>query len=135
MGFSVEFEQLENYYDEVVKATNDFDDFLKDFLIEMANRLIAETKKRTPVITGDLRRSWILGDIIGSGKNISVEIKNGMEYATEVEYGHRLVKNGMEIGWVDGRFMLTISIDRIRKQILLRYKIQFEQFLHQRGLI
>lgn len=135
MGFSVEFDDLENYYDEVVKATNGFDDFLKDFLIEMANRLIAETKKRTPVITGDLRRAWKLGDIIGSGTNISVEIKNGMEYATEVEYGHRLVKNGMEIGWVDGRFMLTISIDRIRKQIPLRYKIQFEQFLHQRGLI
>ena len=116
--------------------------FLRGFILEMANRVIAKTKPRTPVGTpestgipnyvgGTLRRNWQLGKIIPDGKNISVEILNPTEYATEVEYGHRIMGgagHSVEVGWKDGRFMLTVSVNEIRNQIPARFAQQWSDF-------
>ena len=113
---------------------NDFNQFLKNLLIEMAEKVIARTKPRTPVDTGALRNAWQLGEIKSTGKDISVEILNPMEYATEIEYGHRIVLDGTEIGWYEGRFMLNISIDEIRRQIPLRYEQELKKLCIQHGI-
>lgn len=134
MGFNVEFRDLIEFHRKVLDASQGFEDFLKDFLIEMANRIIAKTKPRTPVDTGALRNSWKLGDLISDGKNISIEIKNPQEYATEIEYGHRIVRNGAEVGWYEGRFMLKISIDEIRQQIPHRYIKEFNAWCERNGI-
>lgn len=134
MGFNIEFRDLIEFHRKVLGASQGFEDFLKDFLIEMANRIIAKTKPRTPKITGALRNSWKLGDLISDGKNISIEIKNPMEYATDVEYGHRIVRNGAEVGWYEGRFMLKISIDEIRKQMPHRYIKEFNAWCERNGI-
>lgn len=135
MAFSINYKELSAYISSVTLMKNDFNKFLREFLLEMADRIIARVKPRTPVDTGALRRSWELGDIKGEGQNISVEILNGMEYATDVEYGHRVVRNGVEVGWAEGRFMLKISIDEIRKQMPLRYQKEFKQFCIEHGLV
>lgn len=134
MGFSFDISQLKGYNQAMIFFQKDFNQFLKNLLIEMAERVIAKTKPRTPVDTGALRNAWQLGEIKGVGKDISVEILNPMEYATEIEYGHRIVRNNMEVGWYEGRFMLKISIDEIRKQIPLRYKAEFKKFCIQHGI-
>ena len=134
MGFNVEFRDLIKFYRKVLSASQSFEDFLKDFLIEMANRIIAKTKPRTPVDTGALRNSWKLGDLISDGKNISFEFKNPQEYATEIEYGHRIVRNGAEVGWYEGRFMLKISIDEVRKQMPHRYIKEFNAWCERNGI-
>ena len=108
--------------------------FLKGFMVEMAERVIAKTKPRTPVDTGALRQAWILGDVHRDGNNISVEILNGMEYATFIEYGHKIVRNGIEVGWCNGRFMLTISINEIRNQIPARFAVEWSNFCKRWGL-
>lgn len=123
----IEFGRVINFYSE------EFESFLKDFLIEMAERVVSKTKPRTPVDTGALRNSWELGDLITDGKNIGIEIKNNQEYATEIEYGHRIVRNGIEVGWYEGRFMLRTSIDEIRRQMPLRYQQKFELWYKSRG--
>ena len=137
MAFSINYKELSAYISSVTLMKNDFNKFLREFLLEMAERILTRVKRkdRTPVDTGALRRSWELGDIRGSGKNVSVEILNGMEYATEIEYGHRIVVNGSEVGWYEGRFMLKISIDEIRKQMPLRYHNEFKQFCIEHGLV
>lgn len=134
MGFNLDMKELLEYSRNLAKSSNNFEDFLKDFLIEMANRIIAKTKPRTPVDTGALRNSWKLGNLISDGKNISVEIKNPQEYATEIEYGHRIVRNGAEVGWYEGRFMLKISIDEIRKQMPHRYIKEFNAWCERNGI-
>lgn len=131
MGFSFDISQLKGYNQAMIFFQKDFNQFLKNLLIEMAERVIAKTKPRTPVDTGALRNAWQLGEIKGVGKDISVEILNPMEYATEIEYGHRIVRNNMEVGWYEGRFMLKISIDEIRRQIPLRYQAEFKKFCIQ----
>ena len=75
-------------------------------------------------VGGTLRRGWTGGkNANGSayakslpvnkvGNEYVIEIKNPVEYASYVEFGHR-TKNHK--GWVEGKFMLTISEDEIRK--------------------
>lgn len=75
---------------------------------------------------GTLRRGWTAGQSVGSGGAkayadslqinhvgdlIQIEIINPVEYASYVEYGHRTANHE---GWVQGRFMLTISEQEIQ---------------------
>ncbi len=63
---------------------------------------------------GYLRRNWQVGNVIKQGDAYIVEIFNNTEYASYVEYGHR-TKNHK--GWVEGRFMATISMQEIERQL------------------
>ncbi|MGK5512049.1 HK97 gp10 family phage protein [Brevibacillus formosus] len=90
--------------------------FLRDFLMEMAMRSIRKVKKRTPVgETGDLRRNWQLGNVVKRGDAYQIELFNNTHYASFVEYGHRTGKD--LTGWVEGRFMLTISMQEIEREL------------------
>lgn len=46
-----------------------------------------------------------------SGNLYTVEIKNPVDYASYVEFGHRTVSGG----WVEGQYMLTISEERLKQ--------------------
>lgn len=103
------------------------DAFLEDCTKELAARLLRMVVKRTPVGQypkgsgkkgGTLRRGWTgnqrqaAGSYVDNltirheGSNYIIEIVNPVEYASYVEYGHRTADHK---GWVDGRFMMTIS--------------------------
>ena len=73
---------------------------------------------------GTLRRGWTFGEKIDAGEynsflsvehigeNFVIEIINPVEYASYVEYGHRTRDHQ---GWVQGRFMLTISEQEVQE--------------------
>jgi len=119
--------------------------FIEACAKELAARLLAKVIKRTPVGEypkssgkkgGTLRRGWTsktheeaVGDSgkgsISAGKayadtltinhfgnTLVIEIVNPVEYASYVEYGHRTPDHK---GWVQGRFMLTISEQEIQE--------------------
>ena len=134
MGFDLNMKELVEYSKKLAGSVDGFDDFLKGFLIEMANRIIAKTKPRTPKDTGALRGAWFIGDVKHSGKSFYVELKNPMEYATFIEYGHRIVRGGVEVGWYEGRFMLKISIDEVKAQMPLRYRKKFHDWCKMKGI-
>ncbi len=82
---------------------------------ELAARLLAKVKKRTPVGVypentgkkgGTLRRGWTIGEIENINGVYKIEITNLVEYSSYVEFGHRTANHK---GWVEGKFMLTIS--------------------------
>ena len=90
------------------------------------------TKKINPSgkMGGTLRRGWTGGKTSSAsayanglkvhhfGGNYVIEIVNPVEYASYVEFGHR-TRGGK--GWVEGKFMMTISeqeIQRVAPQIL-----------------
>ena len=82
---------------------------------ELAARLLAKVKKRTPVGVypentgkkgGTLRRGWTIGEIENINCVYKIEITNLVEYSSYVEFGHRTANHK---GWVEGKFMLTIS--------------------------
>lgn len=102
--------------------------FIESCAKEIAARLLAKVIKRTPVGRypkgsgkkgGTLRRGWTAGNqqnargmkVVRSGNVYVIEIVNPVEYAPYVEYGHRTIGGR---GWVEGRFMLTISAKEIQ---------------------
>lgn len=96
---------------------------------EIASRVLTKVIKRTPVgvysnkTGGTLRRGWSTSKALNvskKGNNYVIDIINPVEYASYVEYGHRTRNH---TGWVEGRFMLTIStreVENMTPKILER---------------
>jgi len=72
--------------------------------------------------SGNLRKSWFIGDIIKVGDSYQVQISNPAEYASYVEFGHRqtpgrfvpAIGKRLKKNWAVGRFMLTISEQELK---------------------
>ena len=91
---------------------------------------VGETYKRnaearTPVKTGDLRRSWQLKGPFFSGTDISVELRNSKNYASFVENGHRqtpgryvpAIGKRLKASWVPGQHFLQKATKQTSNQI------------------
>lgn len=98
---------------------------------QLAQRLLRKVEKRTPVgvyaaesgVTGgNLSRKWTIGNVAKTGNLYTIEVINQTEYASYVEFGHRqtpgryvpVLGKRLKKGWVNGRFMLTISEKEIK---------------------
>lgn len=143
MGFVVDFSQLEDYVKNMKVSQRDFESFLSGFLLRMAGEVVKETKLKQSghygdefkaYDTGAMTNAWKLGNIHHSGKDLSVEILNAMEYATEIEFGRPRKKNGVEVGWINGHFMMTTSIEHIQKQMPAAYEVEFSNFCRSHGI-
>ncbi|OMF17243.1 hypothetical protein BK131_04570 [Paenibacillus amylolyticus] len=112
-----DYSELEQLSQSVQTALNSnvIDQFIRDFLLEMAYRADRKIKMRTPVDTGDLRRRWVVGEVKRVGDTYMIEISNNLDYASYVENGHRTGKD--LTGWVEGRFMAKISMKEIERQL------------------
>ena len=129
---------------EKIEKFGDTDEFLTSCAKELVARLLAKVIKRTPVgqypegsgkTGGTLRRGWTAGkssnasNYVNSlkvnkvGNDYVIEIINPVEYASYVEFGHRTRNHK---GWVEGKFMLTISEDEIRNAAprILEHKLK-----------
>ena len=130
---SLDYSEFKKFRDNFAKLTRQFDSWMHQFLLNEGLRFIAEVKPRTPVDTGDLRNHWKLDGIARSGDNLQVWFVNSMEYATFVEYGHaKPYKSGASPGsadWVEGYFMMTVSLEIIERNMPRRFNQQFEAFL------
>ncbi len=127
----VDFKQLEEFQKKLQKLDKLQDEFCRAAAKELAARLLAKVIRRTPVgqypkgsgmTGGTLRRGWTGNQKGGAAyaqslpirheaNNYVIDIINPTEYASYVEYGHRT--RGHK-GWVQGRFMLTISVDELQ---------------------
>lgn len=98
------------------------------FLLEMAFRFEAKVKNRTPVGEidgGTLRANWKVGGVAKKGDHYLIEVINPTEYAMFVEYGHRqtpgrfvpAIGKRLKKGWVEGRFMATISAKELEREM------------------
>ena len=124
------FDQFKKYVEIFDIEEEEILQFIKDFAEEMAQRIIARTKKKTNVISGDMRRAWQVGDIVVNGDAIEAELLNGVEYASWVEYG----TTNRDGTWRNGQFMLTISTKEVEEQMPLRLRKNFNIFLKSRGV-
>lgn len=118
---SVDFQALQDLQKKITALQGaELDAFCRECASEIAQRLLRKTKKRTPVgqypkgsgkMGGTLRRNWKVGEIKKVGSQYVVEVFNPTHYAPYVEYGHR-TRGGK--GWVEGRFMLSISVKEVQ---------------------
>ena len=132
---SVEFHELEEFRDKIkALEQQDKNALYESCAKELAARLLTKVIKRTPVgqypkgsgkTGGTLRRGWTAGEnknaaeyamslpIRKEGSDYVIEIFNPVEYAPYVEYGHRTANHR---GWVEGKFMMTISVKELETQ-------------------
>lgn len=124
-----DFSQWQKLKENLEATDEQLNSFIESCAKELAARLLAKVIKRTPVGQypastgkkgGTLRRGWTAGksatDYAQSlkvnhfGDTYVIEIVNPTEYASYVEFGHRTRNHK---GWVQGKFMLTISEQEI----------------------
>ena len=120
---SVDYSEFIKFRDKFERLSNEFENFLKQFLIKQALDVLAKTKRNSPVDTGLLRNSWTIGEVVRDGDTLKVTISNPVEYAKYVEYGH------MDRGhkkWINGKFMCSLSIIEVKKKMPQRFKKEFE---------
>lgn len=132
---STDFKQLKRLQKKMEKLqSGDFDKFCEEAAKELAARLLGKVIRRTPVDDGVLRRGWTVqtesqAQAGGNPKNVKayaeslivtkvgsmyeIEVINPVNYASYVEFGHRTANHA---GWVNGRFMLTISEQELDAQ-------------------
>lgn len=140
-----ELQKLKEQIEKVADATQ-MDQFLTSCAKELAARLLGKVIRRTPVgqypagsgkTGGTLRRGWTGGkgnasayanslNVNKVGTDYVIEIINPVEYASYVEFGHRTRNH---TGWVEGKFMLTISEDEIRKSAPRILEKKLENYL------
>ena len=122
----VEFSELTALRDRLERLQKtDFDAFCRAVTKDIAARLLRKTIQKTPVDTGELRRSWTVGMVEKRGDLYYIEVINPLEYAQYVEYGHRqtpgryvpAIGKRLKKSWVQGKFMLTLSENEIQRDM------------------
>ena len=128
-----DYSQFERYRNNFSRMYVQFDTWITQFLLKEGMRFIAKVKPRTPVDTGDLRSHWQLEGISREGDVLKCWFVNSMHYATHVEYGHaKPYKSGAAEGgpdWVQGYFMMTVTLEEIERAMPVRFDAAFTQFL------
>lgn len=106
------------------RFSNESDDILRRIMIDILFRTLPLVIDNTlPGVYpnkqgGTLKNSWGIGDISLHSNGVSGEIINTAPYAPYVEYGHRIVtRDGTTIGWQEGKFMLTVSLQVVERHL------------------
>lgn len=104
-------------------SARNFDSEAQTALVRLGNKLLGKVKLKTPVDTGVLRNSWRIKE----GDKL-VSVFNNVEYAQYVEYGHRVGKSSKVI---DGRYMLTKSVDEIARELESEFEIMIDNLWNE----
>lgn len=147
---SFNFQEFKKFAERLEKVAKTIEKEIDNFFYEMALKCLARTMKRTPVDTGDLRKQWALSSIVRTGAELTITIFNPLEYASFVEYGHRMTKHfvpgewkgnrfiynpdaetgvimGVKTQWVEGKYMCTISMKEISDIIPKEWDKRFKK--------
>lgn len=146
IGLTVDLSDLKNYKAAVERVKRDWKPFVESYLEELGMRALEKVIPRTPVnkdpdadSPGLLRRSWRLSEVIEKGNVLEIKIINdarksgqGDSYAGYVEFGH-LTRN--RTTWIEGVFMLTISLEELEKELQSLFDHKVLQFMRERGMM
>ena len=106
-GYNFEIKGIDNFLKNINNIQNNFHGDLQRLIEKHGGILLRNTKMKTPVDTGQLRRSWELekGDLY-------VKLMNRTEYGIFIEYGHR-TRGGKS--YIEGVYMLKTSFEKTKK--------------------
>lgn len=109
-----------------------FDD-IRDIDIKILNKAVNEgvkvAKQNTNVVSGFMRKNWKSAPAIKAKTGgVTKSMVNIMDYASYVNYGHRIVnKAGETVGFVKGQFILEKAIGRIDKVLVKEFQKEVER--------
>ena len=119
-------------------AADGFEEWLRAWFNDLALQTLADIKMSSdpkfPVDTGMLRNTMSIRRIVREGNDLIAEYELPMEYASFVEYGHRIVNRaGATVGWKDGVFMVKIGLNRAVEDARNTFGNEFEAYLRSKG--
>ena len=123
----MEIQGLNNFIRTLNNASNNFDEEATKTLNKISQKLIAKVKLKTPVGKvkgGTLRRSWR----VKKDGDLARIVYNNVHYAPYIEYGHR-TRGGKS--FVDGRYMLTKSVQEIEETLTSEFSIMIENLFNR----
>jgi hypothetical protein len=88
---------------------------------------VADAKKNTNVVSGFMRKSWRSTPVVKRSGEVVKSLVNSADYASFVNYGHRIVRSGITVGWVKGQFMLERAINKVDKALEREFKKEVER--------
>ena len=106
-GYSFEISGIDELINQIERARINFPRDLQKLIEKHGGKLLRDTKMKTPVDTGQLRRSWEL-----EKEDLYIRLYNNVEYAQFIEWGHR-TKGGKS--YVEGVYMLKTSFEKAKK--------------------
>jgi hypothetical protein len=89
-------------------------DIMTELVKHETEKAIGEIKMKTPVKTGLLRNSFHQDAPMIKGGLYNGVIVNNVEYASHVEYGHRIVRGGKTVGRAEPVHMVRKGINQYR---------------------
>ena len=111
-GHNFEIKGIDNFLKDINNIQNNFYEDLENLIKKHGVYLFTNTKKRTPVDTGQLRRSWQLKYKKG---DLYIRLYNNTEYGIYVEYGHR-TRGGKS--YIEGAYMLKKTFEKTEKKFI-----------------
>ena len=111
-GYNFEIKGIDNFLKDINNIQNNFYEDLENLIKKYGVYLFTNTKKRTPVDTGQLRRSWQLKYKKG---DLYIRLYNNTEYGIYVEYGHR-TRGGKS--YIEGAYMLKKTFEKTEKKFI-----------------
>lgn len=141
-----DFKKLQEHMDKITQK--EMDDFIASCVKAIAAEVLSRVIPRTPVGQypkksgkkgGTLKRNWTVRIIGSEGGAFKAEVINPMEYSSYVEFGHRqtpgryvpALGKRLKKGWVQGRFMLTISEQEVQKLTPKLLEARLEKYLRE----
>ena len=109
-GYNFEIRGIDNFIKNIDNIQNNFNEDLENLIKKYGVYLFTNTKKRTPVDTGQLRRSWQLKYKKG---DLYIRLYNNTEYGLYVEYGHR-TRGGKS--YIEGAYMLKKTFEKTEEK-------------------
>ena len=106
-GYSFEISGIDELINQIERTRINFPRDLQKLIEKHGGKLLRDTKMKTPVDTGQLRRSWEL-----EKEDLYIRLYNNVEYAQFIEWGHR-TKGGKS--YVEGVYMLKTSFEKTKK--------------------
>ena len=111
-GYNFGIKGIDNFIKNIDNIQNNFYEDLENLIKKHGVYLFTNTKKRTPVDTGQLRRSWQLKYKKG---DLYIRLYNNTEYGIYVEYGHR-TRGGKS--YIEGAYMLKKTFEKTEKKFI-----------------
>ena len=121
-GYNFEINGLDNFIKNINNIQNNFNRDLDNLIKKYGVFLFTNTKKLTPVDTGQLRRSWQLKYKKG---DLYIRLYNNEEYGLYVEYGHR-TRGGKS--YIEGAYMLKKTFEKTEKKFIKDLDKLFKQY-------
>lgn len=137
MGF--DYSNFSTFVENFTKFSTEFESWITKFMVKQGMAFLREVKPRTPVDTGDLRNHWRLAGVTRNGDVLHAWFVNPMEYTSFVEYGHAkpYLSGIATVGgpdWVEGYFMMTVSIEVVERNMPARFNSEFNKFILSLGV-